>query len=56
MGSYALTELLIRRRQLTGQVEGLKAMKEGDLYTVKVRRVSVSESVDDLTLGVPQGL
>ena len=50
-----LAELLLRRKELQGIVDRIKPILNApDLFLIKVKRVNVTESTDDLTVGVPK--
>jgi len=54
MASYKLAELLLRRKELNEKVAQLGKIKASDLFEVKVKRVNVTDSVDDITATVPK--
>ncbi|MHC4616453.1 MAG: hypothetical protein ACYTEQ_01735 [Planctomycetota bacterium] len=55
MGKLALAELLLRRKELAMKVEGLQYFKNTkELFEVRVKRVNVTDSVDDVTASVPK--
>lgn len=49
-----LAEALLRRKELQGKVDVLKAIKDKDLFEVRARRQQVSEGIDDLVAQVPK--
>lgn len=49
-----LAEALLRRKELSEQVERLRAINVNELFVVKAKRVNVTDSVDDLTAQVPK--
>ena len=49
-----LAEALLRRKELQGKVDILKQIKDKDLFEVRAKRVSVTDSVDDLVAQVPK--
>tara|TARA_R100001163_G_C4997272_1_gene147735 strand:- start:416 stop:736 length:321 start_codon:yes stop_codon:yes gene_type:complete len=49
-----LAELLIRRNDLKDKLERVKPLTNRDLYGQKVQRISVSDSVDEVTVQVPR--
>lgn len=51
---YKLAELLLRRKELNEKVAQLAKIKASDVFEVKVKRVNVTESIDDLTATVPK--
>ena len=48
-----LAEALLRRKELQGKVDQLKAIKDRDLFEVKGKRTKVTDDVDDIVLQVP---
>lgn len=48
-----LAEALLRRKELQGKVDQLKAIKDRDIYIVKGKRAKVTDDVDDIVLEVP---
>ena len=48
-----LAEALLRRKELQGKVDKLKAITDKDLFDVKHGRKQVNESWDDIVLQVP---
>lgn len=48
-----LAEALLRRKELQGKVDKLKAIVDKDLFEVKHGRKQVNESWDDIVLQVP---
>lgn len=48
-----LAEALLRRKELQGKVDQLKAIKDKDLYEVKSGRKVAHEGLDDFILQVP---
>jgi hypothetical protein len=48
-----LAEALLRRKELQGKVDQLKAIKDRDIFTVKGKRAKVTDDVDDIVLEVP---
>lgn len=49
-----LAEALLRRKELQQKVDQLRAIKQGDVFEVKMQRRSISDSVDDITAQVPK--
>jgi len=49
-----LAECLLRRKELQDKLQGLSNIKGQDIFEVKVKRVKVTDSVDDLTMTVPK--
>ena len=48
-----LAEALLRRKELQGKVDKLKAIQDKDIFEVKHGRKAVNESWDDIVLQVP---
>jgi hypothetical protein len=48
-----LAEALLRRKELQGKVDKLKAISDKDLFEVKHGRKQVNETWDDIVLQVP---
>lgn len=49
-----LADCLLRRKELQDKLEGLSNIKAKDLFDIKVKRMNVSESIDDVTMTVPK--
>lgn len=49
-----LAEALLRRKELQGKVDNLRAIKAADLFEVKTTRRKVHEGVDDIVAQVPK--
>ena len=49
-----LAEALLRRKELARKVELLGVIQANALFEVKARRVSVNDSLDDVTAQVPK--
>lgn len=49
-----LAEALLRRKELQGKVDKLKAIQDKDIFEVKHGRKAVNESWDDIVLQVPK--
>lgn len=49
-----LAEALLRRKELAGLVETRKAIKDKDLFDLKVQRKKVSDDLDDIVAAVPK--
>lgn len=49
-----LAEALLRRKELQQKVDQLRPVKESDMSEMKVRRVKVSDSLDEITAMVPR--
>jgi len=49
-----LAEALLRRKELQGKVDVLQQIRDKDLFEVKARRQSVSDSIDDVVAEVPK--
>ncbi len=47
-----LAEALLRRKELNEKVDQLRKINVEGLFDVKVKRQNVSESIDDVTVGV----
>jgi di/tripeptidase len=54
MSKVALAELLLRRKELQEKVTQLHTINNKDLHEIKVRRQSVTESVDEVAASVPK--
>lgn len=54
MAQVKLADALLRRKELQGKVDALKAIKEKDLFEVRARRQSVAEGIDDVVVQVPK--
>ena len=48
-----LAEALLRRKELNGKVDQLKAIKERDIYAMKFERIKNTDSIDDIKAMVP---
>lgn len=48
-----LAEALLRRKELSGKVAQLAAIKEKDIFQIKMNRKAVSDGIDDIVLHVP---
>ena len=48
-----LAEALLRRKELQGKVDKLKAISDRDMFELKHSRKAVNESWDDIILQVP---
>ncbi len=49
-----LAECLLSRKELQDKLEGLETIKRQDLFEVKVKRMKVSDSIDDVTITIPK--
>jgi len=49
-----LAECLLRRKELQQKVDQISPIRTADVYEVKVKRMNVTESVDDVTVTVPK--
>ncbi len=49
-----LAEALLRRKELQERMKVLSVIKDKDLFEVKAKRISVTDSVDDLVAQVPK--
>lgn len=47
-----LAEALLRRKELQQKVDQLKTIKDKDLFKNRIRRISVSDSIDEVTADV----
>lgn len=54
MKSIKLAEALLRRKELQEKVDRLRRVLDDDMCVLKVRRISVTDSVDEVTAAVPQ--
>lgn len=54
MPAIKLAEALLRRKELNEKVDQLKKINLDGLFVVKVKRQSVSDSVDEVTAAVPK--
>jgi len=52
--SKLLAELLLRRKELNQKVDQLKAINMEGLFELKVKRVNVTDNIDEVTAGVPK--
>jgi hypothetical protein len=48
-----LAEALLRRKELQGKVDQLKAIKDRDIFEVTGKRTKVTDDLDDVVLKVP---
>lgn len=49
-----LAELLLQRKFLNDKVQQTQGIKQADVFTLKMTRKQVSDSVDDITANVPK--
>lgn len=49
-----LAEALLRRKELQGKVDNLKAIKAADLFEVKTQRRKAHEGIDDIVAQIPK--
>lgn len=49
-----LAEALLRRKELQGRLDRMGPIRQQDLYEVRVKRVQVTDSIDEVTAGVPK--
>lgn len=49
-----LAEALLRRKELQGKVDRIKAIQAADIYEVKVTRKAAHEGIDDVIAKVPK--
>ena len=54
MPAVKLAEALLRRKELNEKVDQLKKINVDGLFVIKVKRQSVSDSVDEVTAAVPK--
>ncbi len=54
MNTVKLAEALLRRKELGDKVNRAAAIRASDYFEVKVKRINVTESVDDVTATVPK--
>ncbi len=54
MKKAKLAEALLRRKELSEKVNQLRAIKNADLFEVKVTRKAAHEGIDDIVAGVPK--
>ncbi len=52
--SIKLAEALLRRKELQEKINRIQPLKAADVYETKVKRVKVTDSIDDLTVSVPK--
>lgn len=53
MPKVKLAEALLRRKELQEKVAQLRLIKEKDIFEMKVERIKVTESVDNIRAAVP---
>lgn len=53
MTEMVLAQALLRRKELQQKVDQLRRIKEGNFFQMRIRRVSVNESTDNITAQVP---
>jgi len=49
-----LAEALLRRKELSGKVQGLAQIKQAAIYEVKTTRKPAHEGIDDIVAQVPK--
>jgi hypothetical protein len=49
-----LAEALLRRKELNEKVDQLRQINKEGLFEIRVKRMNVTESVDDVTASVPK--
>ncbi len=54
MAKIKLAEALLRRKELQGKVDALKAINVQGLFETKVQRQNVTDSVDNVVAQVPK--
>lgn len=54
MSTVKLAEALLRRKELNERLARIGHVKQQDVFDVKVKRMNVTESVDDVTAAVPK--
>ena len=52
--SIKLAEALLRRKELQVKLVRIRRIKESDVFEVKARRQSISDSIDDIVAEVPK--
>lgn len=53
MAEVKLAEALLRRKELQEKVSQLRSIKDKDLFEMKVERIKVTDSVDNIRAMVP---
>ncbi len=53
MATYKVANLLLRRKELQDKVDTLKSVNVPDWWETKVKRVNVSDTIDDVRLQIP---
>jgi len=54
MSNKKLAECLLRRKELQGKIDRIKPIKDADIYEVRVKRINITDSLDDVTANVPK--
>ena len=49
-----LAEALLRRKELQGKVDRISAVKNSDIFEIKVTRKAAHEGIDDVVAQVPK--
>lgn len=49
-----LAEMLLRRKELQAKVDEASKIKQADVFEARVRRVNVSDGIDEVTADVPK--
>ncbi len=49
-----LADALLRRKELQQKVDQLRAVKNADIFELKIERRKISETIDDITAKVPK--
>ncbi len=49
-----LAEMLLRRKELQQKTDDTKAIKQADVFKTRVKRVKVSDDIDEVTADVAQ--
>ena len=49
-----LAECLLRRKELQQKLDRMGGIRDKDIFEVRVKRISVSDSVDEVTAAVPK--
>ena len=52
--TFKLQEALLRRKELQAKVAQLATLKQADVFELKVKRVNVTDNVDEVTATVPK--
>ena len=52
MAVVKLAEALLRRKELQGKVDQLRALKDAELVEIRGKRVNITDAVDEVTAAV----